>query len=137
MAETHTTFYTASDLKLETWTVEKHTARTWLVARQLSRGYTWRRTVRSADIGVTWHITPVAALAAKAREIQGRIDSAKRELQTYRTSLGIVESQLRKLGAGALIDQPASVDAVDPVEGVVEGCPRATKNTDHVTTDAG
>ena len=101
MAETHTTFYSVSAGEVETWTVESSTAKTWLVARDHGYGFTSRRTIRSVDIGHTFHITPRAALNARADEIRDDIKHLTARLQRRRTALGMLESQMLKLDGAA------------------------------------
>jgi hypothetical protein len=114
MAETHSEFYTADIGGVQTWRVESHTARTWKVVRELTHGHQWRRTVRTADIGHTYHITPLAALNAVRDNERNEIRMIKDRLQRKRTALGMVESEMRRLPGGAqllALDEPVSVNA--------------------------
>lgn len=118
MAEIHTEFYTADAGSVEVWQVESATARTWKVSRELASGHRWRRVVKSADIGHTYHLTPLAALAAIAEVERNRIKFTKGQLQRHRTTLGMIEAQMRKIPGG---DQLIAVADEDPKPATREG----------------
>jgi hypothetical protein len=119
MAETHSEFYTADVGGVHTWRVESHTARTWKVARDITHGHTWRRVVRMADIGQTYFVTPLAALGDVARRERNEIRILKDRLQKKRTSLGMIESEMRKWPGGSelvALESAPSSDAVARAE---------------------
>lgn len=103
MADTHTAFYTANQIEVETWTVEGHTAKTWRVSREFAPGRVWQRIVRLSDIGHTFHVTPRAALAYLASEAEADIKRLTDQVQRKRTTLGMIESQIRRLDKAQVV----------------------------------
>jgi hypothetical protein len=93
----YTKFYTADAQGAYLWDVEKHTAKTWTVSRELSHGHRWRRVVKSADIGVRYFPTSAEALLAYITEQERELKFLLDRVQSKRTVIGMAQSQFRAL----------------------------------------
>jgi hypothetical protein len=102
MAETHSVFYTADEGGPVEWKVEKSTSKTWTV--RIQREYSYTRLVRAADIGRTWHLTPMAALTDKADQLRRELEWAQERVQYKRTALGMVVSHMKRLESASSSD---------------------------------
>lgn len=111
--KTHKEFYTADCGGAQVWRVVSNTARTWKVVREVAYGRPWSRTVRAAEIGQKFHVTPLAALAALARQERDEIRILKDRLQRKRTALGMVEAEMRKLPGGVDLLRMDEAEASD------------------------
>jgi predicted DNA-binding transcriptional regulator len=84
-----------------------------LKVREQNRWLDFVQTIRRDDIGRVYFESEHAAWVALAASLTKELEGTKRQLQRLRTSLGMVESSIKRTAS------TQSVDAVDPVGCVV------------------
>jgi hypothetical protein len=82
-----------------------------LKVREQDRWIDFVQTIRRDEIGAVYFESEHAAWVALGAVLAKEIDGAKRQLQRLRTSLGMVESSIKRTAPAQ------SVDAVDPNDG--------------------
>jgi hypothetical protein len=98
MTEQIAAFYTADTHEVTEWRVTASTARTWTVERRTPH-FTWKRTVRRADIGERFFLTPEEAITAAVATKERELGFAKQRVQNIQTQIGMLKSLYARLEA--------------------------------------